>query len=265
MHEAKHSCSNQTQTNDHYVRSAQRVAKSKEQEDKKNKKGSPPARGTSSANPKNLDAGMNSLGGKKLKHHTILHFDSRLIISSNLLFSTTLNNGEAMPAFPSTNILALVFQIFEEKVLSDGIGSTGKDMFKVLLNAANWDVTCYRGNADHNLYKARFVNDSIADIPVIGRGKNKLPKWIKKNRGRPSTIEDAKACVPPNVLCPKFTKSDSDGLLFGSVEEALQMEAAFWLNRQFYHAGKVATRHWYSHSIDQMIYILRKQHDGSLL
>jgi len=230
--------------------------------DEKNKGGSPLARGRFSVSPKNRNAGMHSLGGKKLKHHTILHFDSRLIISSNLLFSTTLSNGETMPAFPSTNILALVFQIFEEQVLTDGIGNTGKGMIKVLLNVANWDVTCYKGNADHNLYKARFINDSIADIPVIGRGKNKLPKWIKKNRGRPSTIEDAKACVPPNVLCPKFVESDSDGLLFGSVEEALQMEAAFWLNRQFCHAGK---RHWYSHSIDQMIYILRKQHDGSLL
>ncbi|MGK3760271.1 MAG: hypothetical protein ACI8RD_012588, partial [Bacillariaceae sp.] len=211
---------------------------------------------------KNRKTEINSPTGKKLEHHAIRHFDSQFIISSNLLFSTTLNNGETMPAFPSTNILALVFKMFEGQVLK--IGSNDKSKFKVSLNAENWDVACYKENNDDTLYKARFVNDSIGDISVVGRGKNKLPKWIKKNSERPSTIADAKACVPPNVLCPKLVESDSDGLLFESIEEALQMEAAFWLNRQFCHAGKVDTRNWYTHSIDQMINILQKQHDGSL-
>ncbi|MGK3734430.1 MAG: superfamily II DNA/RNA helicase [Bacillariaceae sp.] len=226
------------------------------------RKNSTPATKSTLGRSKNRKTEINSPTGKKLEHHAIRHFDSQFIISSNLLFSTTLNNGETMPAFPSTNILALVFKMFEGQVLK--IGSNDKSKFKVSLNAENWDVACYKENNDDTLYKARFVNDSIGDISVVGRGKNKLPKWIKKNSERPSTIADAKACVPPNVLCPKLVESDSDGLLFESIEEALQMEAAFWLNRQFCHAGKVDTRNWYAHSIDQMINILQKQHDGSL-
>jgi len=201
---------------------------------------------------------MTTSENKSLKSHKLYHFDKRLILMSKKWFSTSLTNGETMPAFPSTNILALLFQLFENEVVGqDGTVKT-KSSFKLSLNTKDWDVTCFTGENGNILYSAHFVNCSIGNLPVLGRGKNNLPKWVKKNRGRPTSTEEAKQCVPPNVVCPNIIESDSDGLLFESIEDALKMESAFWMNQQFCHAGKSWTRHWYAHSMDQMIGMLQK-------
>lgn len=215
--------------------------------------------------------GSNSCGSlkkaerEKLEHHAIRHFDNGLITSSNSWFSTTLNSGEAMPAFPSTNILALLFQLFEAQVVADYTASNDENKFQVALSIANWDIANFKEKDGKALYRAYFINKWIPALPVVGRGKNKLPRWIKKNRRRPSTLADAKECVPPNVTCPALIESKDYGLLFESLEDALKMEAAFWLNNQFCHAGKSSIRHWYAHSMDQMIDILRKHNNGSPL
>lgn len=201
---------------------------------------------------------MKSLKKNHLEHHAIRHFDNQLIASSKKWFATTLTEGNDMPAFPSTNILALLFQQFEEVVRSEDNKGNNKRNFKVALDTENWDIACFKGKDDRSIYKARFLNDSIAMVPVFGRGKNKLPKWIKKNRGRPSTIAEARKCVPPNVVCPTPVESGRDGLLFGSIEDAMKMEAAFWLSLQFYQAGKTWIRHWYAYTMGQMIETLRK-------
>ena len=207
---------------------------------------------------RNSDCTKSRLEKKHLEHHAIRPFDNELIALSKKWFATSLTDGDDMPAFPSTNILALLFQQFEEIVQSEDNEGSNKINFKVALDTKNWCVECFKRKDDKSLYKARFLNDSIAMVPVFGRGKNKLPKWIKKNRRRPKTIADARECVPPNVVCPTPVESEKEGLLFGSIEDAMKMEAAFWLNLHFCQAGKTCTRHWYQHSMGQMIETLRK-------
>ena len=194
-----------------------------------------------------------------MDRHPIRHFDTQLISASKKWFAIALPEGEEMPAFPSSNILALIFQQYEGLISSDDEAENTKLNFDVALDTANWDIVCYKGKNGKNLYyKALFVNHSIASIPVFGRGKNKVPKWIKQNRCQPSTVADARDCIPPTVECPAIVESKSDGLLFESIEDAVRMESCFWLNKQFCHARKSSTRHWYAHSMDQIIGLLEK-------
>jgi hypothetical protein len=221
-----------------------------------NPQAAPSTASKSSGSSKNHGATARVVAGKK---NEIRNFGPELIASSKKLFATTLSNGEDMPAFPSTNILALIFQQFEEIIRSEEKSFNENRNFKVALDASNWHITSHKGKGDDNfLYQARFLNDSIAKIPAFGRGKNKLPKWIKKDRFRPSTIVEAKQCVPPTVACPTVVESAGSGLRFESIEDALTMESAFWLNHQFCHAGKSGIRHWYAFSVEQMIELLRK-------
>ena len=82
-----------------------------------------------------------------------------------------------------------------------------------------------------------------------------MPKWIKKEHLRPTKIEDATDVVPPGVASPVPTLVDK-AIGFESLEAALRMEAAFYLERQFFHAGKHSSKHWYDFSLDQMIHLL---------
>ncbi len=192
--------------------------------------------------------------GESQKSFKIRQFDKDLVVASRKWFAVTLQEGEEMPAFPSSNILALIFQQYGNIVDSD---SVKKRNYVVELNTAHWDIVCYKRYGQKTLYSAKFINKLVPTTPVLGRGKNKLPKWIKKKR-RPSNLEEAKECVPPGVECPIITLRSDGSLLFDSIEDAVKMESAFWLNQQFCHAGKDWTRHWFAHSMDQMIEILQK-------
>ena len=103
--------------------------------------------------------------------------DDGLVAASKKWFAVTLSEGDEMPAFPSSNILALIFQQYE------GIVSNGnkKRNYKVALDTKNWDIVCHKNDDGRSLYKASFVNYAVPPTPIFGRGKNKLPKWIKKN------------------------------------------------------------------------------------
>jgi len=207
---------------------------------------------------------LKTSSNNRLEQHAIRHFDNRLTTLSRKWFATTLAEGEDMPIFPSTNILALLFQLFEEYAQSNDATCTNNRNFKVSLDTLNWDIACVKEKNGKSFYKARFVNKSIPMIPVFGRGKNKLPKWVKKNKGRPSTLIEALQCIPPNLpVCPTPVESEMNGLLFESIEDALKMESAFWLNQQFCQAGKSWTRPWYVHSMDQMMEMLRKHENKS--
>ncbi len=206
-------------------------------------------RETPSKQPKN--DGSKTEGPNRYK---IREFDDGLVAASKKWFAVTLSEGDEMPAFPSSNILALIFQQYE------GIVSNGnkKRNYKVALDTKNWDIVCHKNDDGRSLYKASFVNYAVPPTPIFGRGKNKLPKWIKKNK-RPSTLREAKECVPPGVECPLIVQRKSDDfLLFESIEDAVKMESSFWLNQQFCHAGREGTRHWYAHSMDQMMEALQK-------
>jgi len=197
--------------------------------------------------------------GDSQKTCKIRQFDEELVDASKEWFAVTLQEGEEMPVFPSSNILALILQQYGN--IDDSNGAKKRN-YVVALNTANWDIVCLEGEGGKSLYKASFVNSSIPTTPVLGRGKNKLPKWIKKNR-RPTTLEEAKECVPPGVKCPMILQNSDGDLLFESIEDAVKMESAFWLNQQFCHAGKNFTRHWFAHSMDQMIEVLQKHSNNN--
>ena len=83
-----------------------------------------------------------------------------------------------------------------------------------------------------------------------------------KKHNRPHLVEDAKECIPPGIVGPEpMVGPPSDRpqtLMFDTLEAALKMEAAFWLERQFCYATKTTTRHWYQNDLGQMLEILKK-------
>ncbi|KAL3918332.1 MAG: hypothetical protein SGILL_004290 [Bacillariaceae sp.] len=196
---------------------------------------------------------------EKMEHHSVRRFDKDIVAQSTDWFSTNLGVGESMPAFPSTNILALLFQLYKEIALDPPVSANEARKFTISLNPRFWDVTLFRHKqTGKEWYKASLLKSPIPFLSPNGRGKNKLPKWIKKQHNRPTSIAEAKDCVPPNVDCPAMIEiSSGAGLMFDSIQDALQMEAAFWLERQFCHAGKNSTQHWFMHPMDRMIQILR--------
>merc|ERR1711976_347660 len=117
----------------------------------------------------------------------------------------------------------------------------------------------HTGDNGQILYQAKFINKLLPILPIRGRGKNKLPKWMKKHT-RPSRMKDANDCVPPTVSCPEVAEvsvsRDRTVLAFQTIEDALRMESAFYLERQFSFAGKTFMLHWFDHSFDKMIQLL---------
>ena len=127
--------------------------------------------------------------------------------------------------------------------------------------------------------KPALFNKSIPLRPTNEWSRQtKLPKWIKRGRDRPSTLEDALECIPTSVamnirsspahVAPlearivttnrksKMGEKIEDALLFDSIEMALRMEASFWLERQFCSCTGGTTRHWYDYTLQEMIHLL---------
>eukprot|EP00548_Thalassiothrix_antarctica_P009887 CAMPEP_0194161756 /NCGR_PEP_ID=MMETSP0152-20130528/79114_1 /TAXON_ID=1049557 /ORGANISM="Thalassiothrix antarctica, Strain L6-D1" /LENGTH=245 /DNA_ID=CAMNT_0038871571 /DNA_START=721 /DNA_END=1458 /DNA_ORIENTATION=- len=189
------------------------------------------------------------------KWRTIQTFTNDIVNQSCCWFATDLQEGEKLSPTDllTTNILSLLFQVYSDQLLNERCS--------VSLNAKNWEILSYETNNGKLFYQARFINDLIPIAPVFGRGKNKLPKWMKKH-ARPNQIDDAKNCVPPGVSCPTpvaiFVSKNLSTLVFQSIDSAVKMEAAFWLDRQFCSAGKSWTRRWYNHNFQEMIEVLKK-------
>jgi HrpA-like RNA helicase len=195
---------------------------------------------------------------QKLEQHPIRYFTEDLCGESKTWFVTNLVAGEGVRPFPSTNVLALLFQLYRQLVLDMPV-PYGEKQLDISLNRQQWDIARFRNPVTgQEWYKAHFVHNEIPYVSIAGRGKKKLPKWIKKKRGRPSNICDAQKCVPLGVESPSMVEVQGGGIVFESIETAVQMEAAFWLEQQFCHASTSTIRHWYAHPMDQMIKILRE-------
>jgi HrpA-like RNA helicase len=207
----------------------------------------------------------NASKGDTCKCQTVRTFSEETKTACRQLFATELQSGEQLSSseFHSTNILSLLFQVYTDEMLDETESSPGKRT--ISLNAENWEILSHEDRDGSTKYHARFINDLIPVLPIFGRGKNRLPKWTKKHM-RPQRAEDAQSCVPPNISCPKPNNRkllDRLTLFFDSIEAALRMEAAFYLERQFCFAGKSATRHWYDHNFQEMVQLLRKHNAGA--
>lgn len=209
----------------------------------------------------------------KILWRIVRSFDEMTKKDVAALFATDLNENEKLESrsFPSTNILALLVQQFVMQMSSpSSTDSPLKPMQNyVALVSKNWEITRHEDGNSNEFYRAKYKNRALPTTALTGRGKNKLPKWMKLRDCRPKSIDDAKACVPPIITMPQATpvnlSKDRTVLAFNSLQEALQMEAAFFLERQFAVASKSATRHWYQHTLDEMLRIMLKDESAATL
>jgi hypothetical protein len=141
---------------------------------------------------------------------------------------------------PSTNICSIVVSEVRAKLFNQA------SQIKKL-HDGDWEV-CKVFIENEIWYIAKFLNGGL---PYVYRKKTeKLPLWVQCTspvKSRPSTIGDALSCVPKvfaqnvNGQVREFTINGDNILIFKTFALALQMEAAFWLERQFCSA----TKHWY--------------------
>lgn len=119
------------------------------------------------------------------------------------------------------------------------------------------------GSTDPNPFNLSFVHplqacfftDRINNPNLVGRGK--IPRWIRKQQKRPSSLKAAVACLPPQIPQPVVAVIDSRSgfhvLMFESIEVAVHMEAAFWLEWQFCKRDSSGIRHWHQFSVPEML------------
>lgn len=232
--------------------------------DKSSSRISTPAPPIQSSSPP-VEGEVNTSKGKFLAKWRILRtFDKVTQEKARSLFATTFDGGQQLSPsdFPSTNILAIIFQ--EVAIALSRANEKNKQIAEkgsVTLDTTNWEIVVHEHENSTLLYRAKFKNGLIPMTPLLGRGKNKLPKWMKKD-SRPKTVHDMKACVPPTIPFPEpkvvHLSKDRQALAFDTIDCALQMEAAFYLERQFAVAGKNTFRHWFDHGLTEMVNILLK-------
>jgi hypothetical protein len=182
------------------------------------------------------------------------------------LFKTELVPGETVKVtdFPSTNILCLLIREYCNTILErKGMAGYGTQIAldaTVSLDERHWMVFRAKiGPKQKWRYFADFVGRTAPLLPTAGRSNPlTVPPWIEHCRARPPTITEAFACIPPQ--CATMTHWEEEVVLpgssspelvvfFNSIETALRMGAAFWLERQFYDGQ----RHWYQMPLDEMI------------
>jgi len=112
------------------------------------------------------------------------------------------------------------------------------------IDSSDWEI--YTIAIDETMWFCAFF--VATDLPYIKRA-SKVAAWLKQTdvtKVRPTASSAALSCVPSNFASKvkeKLVVID-DGreiLVFDTLEMAVRMEAAFWLDRQFLQ-GK---RHWY--------------------
>jgi hypothetical protein len=161
------------------------------------------------------------------------------------LFSRTLPPGEELleSDLPSSNILSIV--VYQTRTMIDA--NTSAEPMRI--TGSDWSV--YTISIDgSSWYYATF---SCSDLSLVKRTSKSLPSWLKETntaRVRPTTVDAALRCLPPEALVDKEKMRpviSLDGkratLVFDTLELAIRMEAAFWLERQFL----TTKRHWYQH------------------
>lgn len=189
-------------------------------------------------------------------------FPQGVVNAAAKLFAITLKPGESvdMSDLPSTNILCVVVKHYCDFLLEKNLAPDDAQVVAlerdVSLSDRHWIVRSVKDRGGKEWYLAEFIGTVMPLLSVKKRSKN-VPGWIFQGRSRPTTAQRAMECVPSHVAkIPRYTAkvsfSECDSgkaVFFDSVERALRMEAAFWLERQF---GE-ASRHWYQQTLEEMI------------
>lgn len=190
-----------------------------------------------------------------------ISLNQTVMSSASRLFATSLKPGETVGQFdlPSTNILSVVVRHYCDFLLQNSLAPDAMDEIKlerdVSLSDRHWLVRSVKDTGGKEWYLAEFVGTAMPFLSIKKRGG--LPTWIVQGRARPSSPKHAVKCVPPHLEnIPRYTVkvefSDCESckaVFFDSVETALRMEAAFWLERQF----RESHHHWYQQTLEEMM------------
>lgn len=173
---------------------------------------------------------------------------------STKLFCPTGSPGQQVGEddLPSSNILALIVKT----VRDDGHSNHAVMSF----GGPDWKI--YTIDIDkEKFFHAMFMNEGLA---YVKRNSKNSPAWLKRtdaSKTRPNSVSAAVSCVPHAFArhlkqSRVVSKDGRDVLVFPSLELAVQMEAAFWLERQFL-TGK---KHWFQqHDVPNMIGKLKSE------
>jgi hypothetical protein len=174
-------------------------------------------------------------------------FSKELYDLSRGLFATDTQSGSEIKEtdVPSSNILAIVVQ---EVRLQRAVAVS-----EMTVDGHDWTIyEVLSGGVKY--FQACFNNTGLRYTKQIS--KRKRP-WIteKPIQARPTSLSDAADCVPPAFqrhLDDKMSVLSVGGnsvVVFQSIEMAIRMEAAFWLERQFCKTSL----HWYEQEITSMV------------
>ena len=207
-------------------------------------------------------------GDKTLRGEEVNKFSVEQLSKSLGLFSASIPTVESsLGGMPTTNILALC-----AKQVCDGLlfeAAMQPEKREILLEAAerfghirltrdHWVVRRFVDQDGKDWYQALFV-DSL--IPLRNKPYRESPRWARYLR--PWVLEEATLCIPPHYrdfVSKQAEVYEADetkmkALLFESIEMALRMEAAFFLERHFW----TARTHWYEQPFYDLIQQLSRR------
>jgi hypothetical protein len=129
----------------------------------------------------------------------------------------------------------------------------------VSLESSKWQVHKVQSTQGAHWWSASYIGRTVPLLSLTGR--QNTPVWMRDEIPAPSNPEDANQCVPPNLarqltfwhskvnINENGRMSTKELVLYPSLETAVRMGAAFWLERQFFDG----TRHWYQIQFEEMM------------
>ena len=168
------------------------------------------------------------------------------------LFAVT-REGELSVAeaeLPSTNILSVLINSGGDPTLLSSLQSNSK----LTLDRQCWRIVRVKGKNSQMWFCAEYVG---SPFPFSFQGRSSLPKWIRDGLLSPTKLKDARACIPEHFKGSNLWNARNvdfadmgarDLVLCPSLELALRMGAAYWLERQFGSGG----RHWFEMTLPEM-------------
>jgi hypothetical protein len=216
-----------------------------------------------SATPAKTPKKPNAATGRYRDTTIVDAFSDQDLSAAGRLFAVALKQGESVGEWelPSTNILCVLVRHYCDFLLKKSLMLEDNEDIavesQVSLTDHHWLIRTIKDeNGKKDWFLAEFVGTIMPFLSVKKRGR-KLASWIAQGRARPSSAKQALDCVPPHFgSIPLYTVKvafseceSSKAVFFDSLEMALRMEAAFWLERQF---GD-SSRHWYQLSLEEMM------------
>jgi len=208
-------------------------------------------------------------------------FSENSIKCGKVLFATSMDPGATLKEsdFPSTNILSMLIGAYqnainkreqEKQAAAPPVPAQWaiyQDMqikekpkpVSLALESSQWKVYQMTGNDKEIWWSAQYIASTIPLVPLSGR--RDVPAWMKGTPQNPSKLEDAKRCIPPHVavhmtFSPRIVSTkirnshtEEELIFHPSLEEALRVGAAYWMERQF----SDGDRRWYMLSFNDML------------